>query len=159
MPTQPATSVRTVESVQLAMARRQCPVLVERGQEHVGREHAPQEQIPAQEILVGLTELDDGDQRQPEESVAGEGRQPERIPLPELHDPGDDLREPAVEQPHREDGVIEREEAGVVEIEQHRRHPETHQAERCRVCTYGIQLIPLDDWQSHDTASRLELAR
>ena len=113
------------------------PVLAEGPEPHEEGEQAPQEQVPAHEghgrrpAVRGAGPGDDpqGDERQPKQSVRREGRRPEGVPFLELHDAGDDLGDPTVEDAHGQDHGADREKTGVMDVEEDGGHPEAHQAE------------------------------
>ncbi len=124
------------------------PIQLERADEHISGEYAPEDEEPGKGRLArggsrtgtieDRWEEPDAGQGEPEETVRGEGQRTEGVVLPPLHDPGDDLGHTAIEDAHGEDHGVELEEAGVMEVEEDGGETEAHEPQGRRV-RIGVQ--------------------
>ena len=91
--------------------------------EHGEGEEAPEGQIEAHGGFIGLVrnaelgKYPDGDEREPEDAVGGEGGGAEGVVLLRFEHAGDDLGDTAHKNAHAEDHGIIGIEAGIVDVE------------------------------------------
>ena len=106
---------------------------------HDGGEQSPHGEVGGHGRLIGgvdppeFRQDDQGHERPPEETVGNESGGCERVPFLPFHDPGDDLRDPAITNTHCENHAVEFVETGIVQVKQDRGHAEAEEAERGRI--------------------------